>query len=296
MSPSAENSVSGNLRWFIVRTLHLSGRACADLSLNDRAANFLSTCRDVLHNSGDDINTALVVAQDLADVCISLNEPHLAVKLYEEATTTYELLGRPTEANTSRLLLEDARNRLSAKTGSKAKAIDQQNCSGTGEVVTKQAAGEVGMVGENDKVSVMLQLAATYTLSADWDRAIDYLRQSVHLIEDVTLKCSTLRRLGTLYHVKANTLTLTELRQQSLAKAEHYYVEAAIMCTTNMAVAVFHAALCLQQERYSDALLKLLPVNHSGQAWDDVVTLCTYETSLLPYCSLHVSIVCHHGQ
>lgn len=289
-----------------MRTLHLSGRACADLDLHERAAGFLSVCREVLRKSGDDINTALVVAQDLADVCISLNEPSLAVKLYEEATSTYELLGRQSESYASRQLLEDARQKL-AETGSsssKMLASRQNSSSGARRVGEKMVdgvapaaavSGEVAVAaGEADKVSVMLRLADTYTLSADWDRAIDYLRQSVDLIEDSNLKCNTLRRLGTLYHVKANAVTLTKLRQQCLANARVFYDEAADVANSSsssmrLAVTVFHAALCFQQERYADALFMLMRVNHVYQSKDDVATLYTYEMSVLPFFSLHVS-------
>ena len=267
--------------------MHQAGKACAELRLYERAMDFLVTCKKILNTQeSDQLQMTLDVTCDLADVCASLNEVVYAAKFYEEAIQTSLLLDKTEMVLKLEKLLNSVRNKFVLTSDISSDKGHNERDEDDIDELSELDQNKIGKQTEKSSgIVTLLQQINSCLLSSNFNQAIQYLNQTIHLLDNKLAISNTMRSIATLYHIKANKAESASTKKDCMAEAERRYKQLEKANSTHLSTKMFYAMLCFQQLRYEDALLLILPVtqpSNDQSTSKKLFTISWHEISVFP--------------
>ena len=247
-------------RWFVVQTVYVLGFSYYTLNLCDKALNYLGMCEDILLRCPDDKMDAKQLVRVLkikADVHIQQEDRDHALLDCQRALDYCGTLGNEKSANAlqNQLLNCMADLHITSHEYSVAALYLEQ-------ALTYQKTVEKSING--DLTDIVMQLAQTYTLSGDLDRAIQCYMECYETFRElshppVQVLTDLLGHMATLCHVKACIQDDDDGMNTFLQEAEDHY-QSAVNINPRCAATSMYANYLYQQGRPADALLVLIPL------------------------------------
>ncbi len=269
-------------KWFVIETLYLLGFSYSTLSFFEKSLHYLGISRDILTASKDgDTKQCVKILKCMADVYQSMGDEENALRLYDEALEWSGSLGYEKSATAlqNQLLNRMAGVHVNSKDyGAAAKYLEQAlDCQRNVENTIK-----------DDLIGIQKQLAVTYTLAGDLDKAIECYTEVSEAYEDIPNAnpsdvANNLGTLATLHYVKSCLQEDNEEMLELLTTSEAYYQEA-VELDPKSTIAVEYANFLYHQDHFSEALLTLLPVIHfsDAKAHKTVIEYNGVEQAILP--------------
>lgn len=277
-------SVDNLYRWFVIQTVYVLGFSYHTLNLCGKALDYLSICEDILMRCPDeqlDAKQLVRVLKIKADVYMQEEDGEQALVSCQLALDYCGKLGDEQSANAlqNQLLSCMADLHITSHEYSTAAQYLEQ-------ALTYQKTVEKSISG--DLTDVVIQLAQTYTLSGDLDRAIQCYSECYETIKEqshppVGTATDLLGHLATLYHVKACMQDDDEGMNILLEKAEEHY-QAALAILPRCGATTMYANFLYQQGRPADALMVLLPLVYGSSDKQSVTDMLWYgvQQAVLP--------------
>ena len=256
----AMSSLDDLHKWFVTETLYSLGYSYSTLEFHEKSVQYLLLARRMLQSDENfDIKQLVKILKVIADVYTATNQDDKALKYYEEALQHSASLGDEESATT---LKNQLLNRMAG-----VHVHNKQYNSAANYL--EQALGYQKNVQnsiKDDLFAMQKQLATTYALSGDIDRALECYEDCIEDYDDLdNANPLDLARIfssqATLYHVKACIQDEVTDMLEYLHLADKQYRQA-VQYSNGSEEAIQYANYLYQQEAYSDALLVLLPFIH----------------------------------
>ena len=235
---------------------------CSTLSFNCKALHYLELCRHIISQTDEprerrDLPHLVRVLKVTGDIYASTDEVALAGEYYTEALENCALLGG---AHNSRNALHNqllnclASVRVTTKEYGSAAEYLEQALSHQRNMQNNIASDLVGLLG---------QLARTYTLAGDVDRAIECASECVDAYDDNSAaaargKAQQLCSLATLYYVDACLSDAIDFDDELGRRSERCFKRACRLCPDSV-FSVQYANFLYQRGDDATALIAMLP-------------------------------------